>query len=124
MLGKKLAELNLPELPPTPMMAVKESIFPFDRFPGVDVLLGPEMRSTGEVMGIDQDFDRAFWKAQLALGFPLPESGGAFLSVRKDHHGEAIALAQEFQALGFALLATPGTAEALRTAGLEVENRA
>ena len=121
MLGSKLADLNLPELPPTPMKAVKESIFPFDRFPGVDVLLGPEMRSTGEVMGIDQDFDRAFWKAQLALGFPLPDSGGAFLSVRKDHHREAIALAQDFQQLGFSLFATPGTAEALRTAGLAVE---
>ena len=121
MLGTKLADLNLPALPPTPMKAVKESIFPFDRFPGVDVLLGPEMRSTGEVMGIDQDFDRAFWKAQLALGFPLPDSGGAFLSVRKDHHSEAIALAQDFQQLGFSLFATPGTAEALRSAGLEVE---
>ena len=121
MLGKTLADLSLPETPPAPMVAVKESIFPFDRFPGADVMLGPEMRSTGEVMGIDRSFDRAFWKAQLALGFPLPESGGAFLSVRKNHHEEAVALAQDFQKLGFSLLATPGTADALTAAGLEVK---
>ena len=120
-LGAKLADLGLPEEIPIPFAAVKESIFPFDRFPGADAKLGPEMRSTGEVMGIDTDFPRAFWKAQIALGLDLPAEGRVFLSVRREDRAEALELARGFARLGFSLMGTLGTAAALREAGLEVE---
>ena len=82
MAGKSLAELGVTELPDPPHTSVKESVFPFAKFPGVDVILGPEMRSTGEVMGIDRDFPLAFAKSQIAAGTVLPTKGTVFISVR------------------------------------------
>jgi carbamoyl-phosphate synthase large subunit len=103
-------------------VAVKEAVFPFARFPGVDVMLGPEMRSTGEVMGLDQDFARAFLKSQMGAGVNLPRSGRVFISVR-DRDKQAIAsLAQALIEMGFELLATAGTARHLAGAGITVEH--
>ena len=103
-------------------VAVKEAVFPFARFPGVDVMLGPEMRSTGEVVGLDQDFARAFLKSQLGAGVNLPRSGRVFISVR-DRDKQAIAsLAQALIEMGFELLATAGTARHLASAGITVEH--
>ena len=99
-------------------IAVKEAVFPFARFPGVDIVLGPEMRSTGEVMGIDSSFDRAFLKAQIACNADLPESGTIFISVR-DHDKPAIAkIARDLDHLGYRVLATGGTAKHLNEAGI------
>ncbi|SDG34297.1 carbamoyl-phosphate synthase large subunit [Limimonas halophila] len=101
-------------------VAVKEAVFPFTRFPGVDVILGPEMKSTGEVMGLDGDFARAFAKAQIGAGVKLPESGTAFISV-KDRDKEAmVELSRELLALGFTIVATGGTADRLEAAELPV----
>jgi carbamoyl-phosphate synthase large subunit len=99
---------------------VKEAVFPFARFPGVDLLLGPEMKSTGEVMGLDRDFAAAFVKSQLAAGNELPRSGSVFVSVRDQDKAVVVGLARTLSGLGFALVATHGTAEALREAGLPV----
>ncbi|MEQ8388615.1 MAG: carbamoyl-phosphate synthase large subunit [Alphaproteobacteria bacterium] len=101
-------------------IAVKEAVFPFARFPGVDIILGPEMKSTGEVMGIDTDFARAFAKSQLGSGVRLPESGTAFVSVRDHDKTASIVLAQNLAELGFNLIATRGTARVLKAAGLTV----
>ena len=120
MAGKTLAEVWTEPERATQLVAVKEAVFPFARFPGVDVLLGPEMKSTGEVMGIGPDFATAFAKSQLAAGTHLPKSGQVFISVQNAHKSEAIALAQSLHALGFTLCATEGTAKQLRAAGLEV----
>jgi carbamoyl-phosphate synthase large subunit len=99
---------------------VKEAVFPFNRFPGVDTLLGPEMKSTGEVMGIDRDFGRAFAKAQAAAGGALPETGTVFLSVRDRDKAALVPIARALSGLGFRLIATTGTSAALRAAGIEV----
>ena len=120
MAGEALADFGLEERPLS-HVAVKESVFPFARFPGVDVILGPEMKSTGEVMGLDQDFGRAFAKAQLAAGGVLPESGRAFISVRDRDKPHAVELGRRLAALGFSLVATRGTARALRAQGLAAE---
>jgi len=101
-------------------VAVKESVFPFARFPGVDLILGPEMKSTGEVMGIDADFGRAFAKSQLASGTLLPLEGFVFVSVRDRDKAALIEPCRRLVEMGFTLLATEGTAAALRTAGLPV----
>ena len=101
-------------------VAVKEAVFPFARFPGVDLLLGPEMKSTGEVMGLDRDFGRAFAKSQIAAGVDLPTSGLVFLSVRDADKPAAVKVAQALVALGFELCASRGTARALEAAGLPV----
>jgi carbamoyl-phosphate synthase large subunit len=98
---------------------VKSPVFPFNKFPGVDPALGPEMRSTGEVMGVGINFGEAFLKAQISAGSPLPESGTVFLSVNDHHKPEAVDVARRFAGLGFKLVATRGTAAALRNAGLE-----
>ena len=95
-------------------------MFPFTRFPGVDILLGPEMRSTGEVMGIDRDFGRAFAKSQLGSGVMLPADGMVFLSVRDRDKANIVAAAVKLIALGFRPIATGGTQRALQAAGLEV----
>jgi carbamoyl-phosphate synthase large subunit len=97
---------------------VKSPVFPFNKFQGVDPALGPEMRSTGEVMGVGINFGEAFLKAQISAGSPLPEKGTVFLSVNDHHKGEAIEAARRFADLGFQLVATRGTAAALRAAGL------
>jgi carbamoyl-phosphate synthase large subunit len=120
MVGDKLSDFNLKQNG-NGHVAVKEAVFPFARFPGVDVMLGPEMRSTGEVMGLDHDFARAFLKAQMGAGINLPSSGRVFVSVR-DRDKEAItALAGSLSEMGFDLVATGGTARHLAAAGLAVE---
>ena len=102
-------------------IAVKESVFPFNRFPGVDTILGPEMRSTGEVMGLDLDFATAFAKSQLGSSTILPEGGTAFISVREGDKQRAIAPAKRLEQLGFKLIATGGTAAFLAQNGIDVE---
>jgi carbamoyl-phosphate synthase large subunit len=119
MAGESLASFNLEEQT-FKHVAVKEAVFPFARFPGVDILLGPEMKSTGEVMGIDADFLRAFAKSQLASGMPLPETGTALLSVRDADKPVLEDIARHLVALGFKLIATGGTARFLRDKGIEV----
>jgi carbamoyl-phosphate synthase large subunit len=100
---------------------VKEAVFPFVRFPGVDITLGPEMKSTGEVMGIDDDLGLAYAKAQMAAGSPLPLAGNVFISVKDGDKPQAVALARAFVDLGFALYATGGTAASFVAAGLPVK---
>jgi len=100
---------------------VKESVFPFNKFPSVDPILGPEMKSTGEVMGIGDTFDEAFAKSILASGGSLPSKGRAFLSVREVDKTGIVPVAKQLADLGFELVATSGTAQALKEAGLEVE---
>ena len=118
--GETLATFGLEE-PAANHIAVKEAVFPFARFPGVDVILGPEMKSTGEVMGLDRDFGRAFAKAQLAAGVALPGSGRVFISVRDRDKPHAVELGRGLAALGFSLVATRGTARTLRDGGLAAE---
>lgn len=120
MAGDTLASFNLPPLPKLHHVAVKEAVFPFSRFPGVDVILGPEMKSTGEVMGIDVDFKAAFAKSQLAAGAQLPTSGTIFISVKDKDKALAGDLARRLVDMGYQLLATGGTARHLTAAGLKV----
>ncbi|MFS8893621.1 carbamoyl-phosphate synthase large subunit [Synechococcus sp. O70.1] len=121
MSGKTLAELGFTQEVIPPYVAVKEVVLPFHKFPGTDTLLGPEMRSTGEVMGIDTDFGRAFAKAQLAAGQNLPLGGTVFISVSDRDKQAVIPVAQELVKLGFRLLATAGTQKALAEHGIPVE---
>ncbi|HEX3615490.1 MAG TPA: carbamoyl-phosphate synthase large subunit [Solirubrobacteraceae bacterium] len=118
MLGEKLADMGLPAEVATGHVCVKEAVLPFDRFAGTDVLLGPEMRSTGEVMGIARDFPTAFAKAQAAAGARLPSSGTVFLSVADRDKSAATAIATQIHDMGFKLLATRGTATALARMGI------
>jgi carbamoyl-phosphate synthase large subunit len=121
MAGRTLAELGLTsDLEPAGVF-VKSPVFPFVRFPGVDTILGPEMKSTGEVMGGSSSFGVAFAKAQLAVGQRLPESGTAFVSVNNDDKANLIHIARDLAELGFKLIATRGTAVYLRAYGLEVD---
>ena len=119
MLGKTLAEQGVTTIPKPGYYSVKEAVFPFIKFPGVDPVLGPEMKSTGEVMGIGDSFGAAFNKALLATNQDIPTSGAAFLSVRDKDKPEAGALAKEFARLGFDIRATRGTAEVIRAAGAD-----
>ena len=119
MLGKTLAEQGVTTIPKPGYYSVKEAVFPFIKFPGVDPVLGPEMKSTGEVMGIGDSFGAAFNKALLATNQDIPTSGAAFLSVRDKDKLEAGALAREFARLGFDIRATRGTAEVIRAAGAD-----
>jgi carbamoyl-phosphate synthase large subunit len=120
MAGKSLAELGFTtEIWPS-YWAVKESVFPFNRFHGQDILLSPEMRSTGEVMGLDADLGTAYAKSQIAAGGPLPLSGHVFLSVSDAHKDEVAEVGKLFADLGFELIATSGTAAVLEKAGLKV----
>jgi len=121
MAGEKLSAFDLESHPSAAHIAVKESVFPFARFPGVDVVLGPEMRSTGEVMGLDMDFGRAFAKAQLGGGVMLPTEGKVFVSVKDRDKEASIALARNLTGLGFKIVATRGTAATLQANGVEVE---
>jgi carbamoyl-phosphate synthase large subunit len=118
MMGRSLDELGIGEVPDDGSFAVKESVFPFNKFPGVDVVLGPEMRSTGEVMGIDRSFAVAFAKAQMGAGSPLPRSGGVFLSVRESDRTFIAAAARSLMAMGFTVYTTEGTGEFLRRHGM------
>ena len=117
MAGAKLAEFNLDDDAIYRHVAVKEAVFPFNRFPNVDVILGPEMKSTGEVMGLDVSFERAFLKSQLGAGVKLPESGTAFISVKESDKGAAVTLARRLAEMGFRVVATRGTAARIRDAG-------
>ncbi|MBM3512249.1 MAG: carbamoyl-phosphate synthase large subunit [Alphaproteobacteria bacterium] len=126
MAGEKLAGFKLgADYSSAPSLkkhyAVKEAVFPFNRFPGVDIVLGPEMKSTGEVMGLDLDFPRAFAKSQLAANTNLPLKGTAFISVRERDKDAAIALAKRLAGLGFKLIATRGTQAHLAKHGISVE---
>jgi carbamoyl-phosphate synthase large subunit len=119
MLGKKIRDFtDATGVLPVPQYFVKSPVFPFNKFPGVDPALGPEMRSTGEVMGVGANFGEAFAKAQIGAGTPLPETGTVFISVNDHHKPEAVAVARKFAELGFQLVATRGTSAVLRAAGL------
>jgi carbamoyl-phosphate synthase large subunit len=121
MAGKKLAELGFTqELWPT-YWAVKESVFPFNRFHGQDILLSPEMRSTGEVMGLDAALGTAYAKSQMAANAPLPLSGRVFISVNDAHKKDVVGVARQFADLGFEIVSTSGTAAVLEKAGLKVQ---
>jgi carbamoyl-phosphate synthase large subunit len=120
--GIPLAELDLPADPTPKQVSVKAAVLPFARFPGADPVLGPEMRSTGEVMASAADFPTAFAKAERAAGRPLPAAGTAFLSVRDADKPAAIEVAGSLSKLGFRLVATAGTARALAAAGIAVEH--
>jgi carbamoyl-phosphate synthase large subunit len=120
MAGKTLKELGFTqEISPT-YWAVKESVFPFNKFQGQDIILSPEMRSTGEVMGLDQDLGIAYAKAQMAANSPLPLSGNVFISLGDAQKPSAAEIGRQFAALGFELVSTGGTASALEQAGLKV----
>ncbi len=120
MAGEKLSNFKLKSIS-MHHTAVKEAVFPFNRFPGVDVILGPEMKSTGEVMGIDSDFARAFAKSQLGAGIKLPMKGTVFVSVRDSDKEAIYPVAAKLAKLGFKILATAGTARFLHDKGLEVK---
>jgi carbamoyl-phosphate synthase large subunit len=122
MLGERIEELGLPpEAMPTDHVSVKEAVLPFDRFAGSDAVLGPEMRSTGEVMGIARDFPTAFAKAQAAAGAKLPQSGTVFITVTDGDKAGASAIAALLGDLGFRVVATAGTAQAIRGMGVRVD---
>jgi carbamoyl-phosphate synthase large subunit len=125
MLGERISDLELPGdrqgLGYGDHVSVKEAVLPFDRFEGADAVLGPEMRSTGEVMGIARDFPSAFAKAQAAAGVPLPSTGTAFITVTDADKPGAIAVAQALHDAGFAIVATRGTAEAIARMGVPVQ---
>ena len=121
MAGERLDDFDLPEMARPKHVAVKEAVFPFARFPGVDIVLGPEMKSTGEVMGIDTDFKRAFAKSQIGAGVRLPLEGTVFLSVRDGDKPAALDIARAFVGLGFTVMATRGTATFLVENGVAVE---
>jgi carbamoyl-phosphate synthase large subunit len=121
MAGQKLKELGFTREITPQYFNVKEAIFPFSKFRGVDILLGPEMKSTGEVMGIDPDFGIAYAKTQMAVGSPLPTKGKVFISVRDEDKAEAIRCARDLDALGFTIVSTSGTAKAIANSGVKVE---
>ncbi len=120
MTGMSLAEAGFTEEIVPIHYSVKEAVFPFLRFEGVNISLGPEMKSTGEVMGIDADLGLAYAKSQLASQWPLPRAGSVFISVKDSDKQNVIAVAREYAALGFGIVATEGTAAALRAGGVEV----
>ncbi len=122
MAGRKLSEFELPEDLTVDRFYIKSPVFPFAKFPGVDPILGPEMHSTGEVMGIGESFGEAYGKAMMAAGLTLPSGGRAFISVNESDKGQAVVLARKLARLGFELVATLGTAARLREVGLSVEN--
>ena len=121
MAGKTLKELGFTEEIWPKYWAVKESVFPFNKFHGQDILLSPEMRSTGEVMGLDEDLGIAYAKSQMAANSPLPLEGKVFMSVSDRDKARIIGVAKKFSDLGFKIVSTSGTAAVLRDAGVEVE---
>ncbi|OIP08345.1 MAG: carbamoyl phosphate synthase large subunit [Betaproteobacteria bacterium CG2_30_68_42] len=120
MAGRRLADQGVTCEVIPPYFCVKEAVFPFIKFPGVDTILGPEMKSTGEVMGVGMSFAEAFVKSQLAAGARLPSSGRALITVRHADKPKAVAVARELSELGFSLVATRGTAAAIRGAGIAI----
>ncbi|MAS82926.1 MAG: carbamoyl phosphate synthase large subunit [Legionellales bacterium] len=121
MVGNSLAAQNLTQVPVPDYYSVKESVFPFIKFPGVDPLLGPEMKSTGEVMGVGKTFGEAFAKGQLAAGEEFPRVGNAFISVKEIDKEKAVMVARELFSLGYKLFATSGTCKVLTKVGIECE---
>ncbi|HYE91495.1 MAG TPA: carbamoyl phosphate synthase large subunit, partial [Terriglobales bacterium] len=121
MLGHSLASIAHVEEREVEHIAVKESVFPFIKFPGVDIVLGPEMKSTGEVMGIDRDFRKAYLKSQIAANSALPTSGKVFVSVKNRDKRVVMSLARRLVEMGFSLVATTGTARVLERHGMTVE---
>jgi len=121
MMGKSLHDLNIKRDMDLDLTTynVKSPVFPFDRFPGVDIILGPEMKSTGEVMGRGLSFPAAYAKAMHALKMPLPQSGRVFLSIRDEDKAEALVIAKELSSLGFELWATSGTTQFLERHGVK-----
>ena len=120
MAGEKLSAFDLPS-PEPGHVAVKEAVLPFARFPGVDTLLGPEMRSTGEVMGLDRNFARAFLKSQMGAGVELPDGGAAFISVRDGDKAAILGAARRIAGLGFSIIATEGTRDFLQANGVPAQ---
>ncbi|MCK9984125.1 MAG: carbamoyl-phosphate synthase large subunit [Azoarcus sp.] len=120
MAGQSLVSQGVTSEIVPPYYSVKEAVFPFVKFPGVDTILGPEMKSTGEVMGVGRSFAEAFVKSQLAAGVRLPQSGTAFISVKPTDRGGAVEVARELHDLGFRIVATRGTASAIDAAGIPV----
>ena len=120
MLGKKLSDFDLVNYADIEHVAVKESVFPFIKIPDADSVLGPEMKSTGETMGIDKNFGLAYYKAQLSAGMNLPTEGKIFLSVRDIDKPKIAPIAKKAKELGFDLIATKGTAEAVPEVDIEV----
>ncbi len=120
MAGRSLADQGVTREVVPPYYSVKEAVFPFVKFPGVDTILGPEMKSTGEVMGIGRGFAEAFVKSQLAAGVKLPSGGKAFISVKPADKPKAVLVAKELAELGFTLIATRGTAQAIAAADIKV----
>src|SRR5688572_27531532 len=118
MVGESLESIGFTEEIVPPYVSVKEAVFPFTKFPGFDPLLGPEMRSTGEVMGIADSFGSAFAKAQLAADNELPLDGAIFVTVNDSDKPTVVPIARRFQEMGFVLYATEGTARYLRTRGI------
>jgi len=121
MAGKSLRELGVQTPVATAYVSVKESVFPFNKFPGVDVILGPEMRSTGEVMGIDPEFAVAFAKSQMAAGTFLPTQGKVFFSIRRSEQNQVINVARELVQMGFELFTTQGTHDSLAAQGIKTQ---
>ena len=121
MVGVSLRDQGIVEEITPSHVCVKESVFPFNRFLGVDIVLGPEMRSTGEVMGIDENFPIAFAKSQIGAGNELPTEGTVFISMAAQYKTAMIGPARTLRALGFQIVATPGTARELSAAGIEVK---
>ena len=120
MVGQTLRAQGITSEIVPPYYSVKEAVFPFIKFPGVDTILGPEMKSTGEVMGVGETFGEAFIKSQLAAGVKLPDSGRVFVSVRNADKSRSIEIARSFVALGYQIVATRGTAAVLAAAGVPV----
>jgi carbamoyl-phosphate synthase large subunit len=121
MLGESVAALASVEARELRHIAVKEAVFPFIKFPGVDAVLGPEMKSTGEVMGVDFDFRKAYLKSQVSAGSTLPTAGKVFVSVKNADKRTTTTLARRLVDLGFTLVATAGTAHVLERQGMSVE---
>ncbi len=121
MAGKTIKQLGIKENLDLPHIAVKEAVFPFNKFQGADSVLGPEMKSTGEVMGIDMDFGHAYYKAQIAAGQKLPTEGGVFVSVKNKHKRDIVFVVKKLEDLGFKIFATEGTANVLRRYGIKTE---
>ena len=120
MAGRSLEDQGIQREVVPPYFSVKEAVFPFVKFPGVDTLLGPEMKSTGEVMGVGYSFGEAFLKSQLAAGVRLPDSGAVFISVRNDDKARVAELARGLHSLGFQIVATRGTAAVIQAAEVPV----
>jgi carbamoyl-phosphate synthase large subunit len=121
MIGRKLSEFGLPGELKVNQFCVKSPVFPFARFHGVDTILGPEMKSTGEVMGVDDTFGKAYVKAQISAGSVLPKTGVAFISVNQHDKYLVSKIAADLVEVGFKIVATRGTARVLRNAGIDVE---